>query len=219
MADVDWYELYHREPLRLRRLKKHLRKYKKYALPENHSGEIMLDLCCGAGEFTSLASAGNPASHVIGMDIYDKEFKNQNCANMAFVKCDAANISLKSDFCSHVFCFHSFHHLGERKRWQAVLHEVARVLKPGGMLHVIDHHNGFWMKTALLFFKSPFPLIIPWMRHFKIQLEEEEEILGYWLQNGRYLSLDAASAHLRRSRFRKSPFFFYACFVKQGGGN
>ena len=128
MTAVDWHELYHSEPLRLRRQKQHNRKYSRYALPEKHDGQVILDLCCGAGEFTSIASFRNPASYVIGMDVYDKEFARSRKNNLAFVKGDAISISLKSESCHHVFCFHSFHHLGGREAWLKVLQETYRIL-------------------------------------------------------------------------------------------
>ncbi len=186
-------------------------------MPEGRDGEGILDICCGAGEFASIASAKNPASSVVGIDMYVQELKGMNRGNLAFIAGDAERLPVKASVYDHVFCFHSFHHLGVRERWRSVLCEAARVLKPGGKLHVIDHHNGFLFRCALLFFRLPVPLPVPWMSRFKTQLHEERDILKYWLQNVHHLPEAAASVGLTRSRFRKSAFFFYACFVKHNG--
>lgn len=106
-------------------------------------GQRVLDLGCGTGTLAIAAKRRQPASEIVGLDA-DREMLGQ-----AETKAEAAGVEVRFDeglsdqlpyeerSVDRVLSTLFFHHLtGEDKR--LTLAEVARVLKPGGELHVAD---------------------------------------------------------------------------------
>lgn len=123
-----------REELFKRRLLEHARP---------GAGERVLDLGCGTGTLAIMVKRAEPAAEVVGLDA-DPEILER-----AGEKADAAGVSIRFDdglsnklphpdasfdlVLSSLF----FHHLAPADKLETG-EEIARVLKPGGRLHIAD---------------------------------------------------------------------------------
>lgn len=210
----EWYLLYKSTNLIKRRLHRHKIKYQRLQLPESIKNATIIDLCCGTGEFGSIAAEKNPESLVIGVDSHLSSELRAQKTNFIFIQSSAYNIAIRGDSCDFLFCFHSLHHLGDVSSWQNLVKEMGRILKRGGKLYVIDHYPTLWLKIAVWLFKTPIVRLIPWMKDFQKQLSTEKEILNYWLEHWKeFLQLLAENGFTCR-KFSKRLFFFYANYDK-----
>ena len=120
------------------------------------AGQRVLDLACGTGTLTLSAKQMQPQATILGVD------GDTNILSKARNKCEKAGVNIHFDealaqrlpyadasfdlVISSLF----FHHL-DRDNKLAALHEISRVLKPGGILHIAD-----WGKAANVFMRTLF---------------------------------------------------------------
>ncbi|MBE3556087.1 MAG: class I SAM-dependent methyltransferase [Firmicutes bacterium] len=104
--------------------------------------ERVLDLGTGAGH-TALAFAGE-VREVIGIDVTPEMIQTaralaqeRGVTNVDFQVADAAQLPFPENCFDRVTCRMAMHHFPHLEQ---VLHEVARVLVPGGQLLVVDHY-------------------------------------------------------------------------------
>lgn len=104
------------------------------ALPEN---AMILDVGCGLGDTSLLLSQRFPASYTIGLDAdvalieaaaAEKEWKR---ANLHFIQGNALHLPFDDNSFDFVFCRFVLHHIPQAF---AVMHEMKRVCKQGGLL-------------------------------------------------------------------------------------
>ena len=119
-----------------------------------HAGQRILEIGCGTGNLAILLKTLFPEVEVIGLDPDSKALA------LARRKADQRRLSIQLDVgfadelpyadasFDRVFSAFMFHHLNPEER-KTTLHEVNRVLKPGGALHLLDfggaheHSEGF----------------------------------------------------------------------------
>jgi len=106
-------------------------------------GQRVVEIGCGTGNLTMLVKALHPAVEVVGLDPDPKALDRARC------KADRQRVVLQLDrgfsdelpypneSYDRVLSAFMFHHLSRDERRQT-LHEVRRVLRPGGSLHVLD---------------------------------------------------------------------------------
>ena len=111
------------------------------AAPE--PGQRILDVGCGTGTLSMLVESAQPEAEVIGLDA-DPEILEQargkaeaGAARVRFDQGFSTELPYEDDWFDLVLSTLFFHHLtGVDKRATAA--EIARVLRPGGELHVAD---------------------------------------------------------------------------------
>lgn len=107
-------------------------------------GFRILDFGCGPGSYTVVAAVlVGSSGRVYALDIHPlaiqrvKELaSNKRLTNIETIQSDCAT-GLEAESIDVVFLYDILHHLSEL---HAVLGELYRVLKPGGVLSVNDHH-------------------------------------------------------------------------------
>jgi len=124
---VRWFVQKH---LEFRIFKQNLKKHNI-----NLTGNIILDAGCGSGYSSELITKEFTPSQLVAFDFMSENIdlaKKRNLKTDFFVG-DMTKITLSSNNFDAVFIFGVLHHIAE---WRKALNEVARVLKPGGVLLV-----------------------------------------------------------------------------------
>ena len=113
-------------------------------------GDCVLDLCCGQGRHSiALASTG---INVTGVDLSEemlaiaRESSQHMDTPPDFIEADMRNLpqTLSGKFDAAINMFSSFGYLESEADDQAVLHQVANALKPGGQM-MMDLLNREWV--------------------------------------------------------------------------
>lgn len=94
---------------------------------------VIMDAGCGSGYSTELIVNEYHPSQVIAFDYMPEQVRlaRRRRLNVEFLVGDLRGIECESSTCDAVFIFGVLHHIAE---WKTALCEVARVLKPGGVL-------------------------------------------------------------------------------------
>lgn len=104
---------------------------------------MALDVACGRGGFTEMLRASlHSYGQIIGIDVREDAVANANETrpddSLRFEVMDAAGITYPDETFDLVSCAFSLHHLPDP---HTVLAEMRRVLKPGGMLVVVEMYH------------------------------------------------------------------------------
>lgn len=106
-------------------------------------GQRVLDLGCGTGTLAIEAKLAQPGAEVVGLDgdseILERARAKADAAGVEvqFDEGFSADLSYEDDFFDVVLATLFFHHLTSNDK-QATVREIARVLRPGGELHLAD---------------------------------------------------------------------------------
>lgn len=109
------------------------------ALLQVKSGDTLLDLACGHGNFTAAwAELARPEGLVLGLDISSamlaraaKRVRGAGLGNVLLIRGDAQRLPLSNASLAKVNCSGGFHQLPDLPR---ALSEIARVSQPGAVL-------------------------------------------------------------------------------------
>jgi ubiquinone/menaquinone biosynthesis C-methylase UbiE len=107
------------------------------------SGFRVLDIGCGTGSLAVLIKKSHPEVEVIGVDpdpaalSISKRKANRARLSIEFDRGFSDHLSYPDASFDRVFSSFMFHHLEPSER-AATLREIARVLKSGGSLHLLD---------------------------------------------------------------------------------
>jgi ubiquinone/menaquinone biosynthesis C-methylase UbiE len=122
-------------------------------------GQRILEIGCGTGSLTTLVKTLHPATEVVGLD------PDPNALDRARRKAGRQGVSVELDrgfsdelrypdaSYDRVLSAFMFHHL-DRDVKKRSLHDVWRVLKPGGSLHLLDFGGEHGGLLAHLFHRS-----------------------------------------------------------------
>lgn len=106
-------------------------------------GDRVLDVCCGTGEFAPLfAGRGGAGQEYLGVDLNPRYIayarrRYGEGPGRSFQARDATRLSLPPDSFDRALFVNSLHHFPDELN-RGILRELARVLRPGGRLVVID---------------------------------------------------------------------------------
>ncbi|MBW9150719.1 class I SAM-dependent methyltransferase [Clostridium estertheticum] len=100
----------------------------------------LLDIGCGIGYFSIPAANILNQGKVIGLDIMPEMIdiakeKAKNIANIKFIKCEEYSFPIQDASIDYVFISNVIHEIENKAKY---FNEIRRVLKPGGLLCIID---------------------------------------------------------------------------------
>jgi ubiquinone/menaquinone biosynthesis C-methylase UbiE len=103
----------------------------------------LLDIGCGTGTFDAMLAASPLPARIVGLDYAEamcqvgsaKAHKLGLSSRICYVNADSQHLPFASRSFDVVTCSNSFHHYPDQ---QQVVHEMRRVLRPGGRLMLID---------------------------------------------------------------------------------
>ncbi|TGL26096.1 methyltransferase domain-containing protein [Leptospira bourretii] len=126
----------------------HPKLYRSWILQELPLCEKILDLGCGPGGLIPFLL--NKSKHVIGVDNSSKMIENASShygknPSVSLIQTPMEHLPLADNSCDAVVASMVMHHISHPP---TVLEEVARVLKPGGVLCIVDlgKHNVEFMR-------------------------------------------------------------------------
>jgi demethylmenaquinone methyltransferase/2-methoxy-6-polyprenyl-1,4-benzoquinol methylase len=122
-------------------------------------GDLVIDLACGTGDFCDLAR--ERGARVVGVDFALQMLKRGRARGLDFdsVQGDGEWLPFKTASAEVVTCGFAMRNFVSL---EAVLHEVARVLKPGGRVAMVDVDRPGWAPLRAahsLYFDRLVPLI------------------------------------------------------------
>lgn len=136
---ADWQQAYRDPQLAGRRFRTHRRKLRRLGVLDWPRETKLLDLCCGSGEALRILRAEG-FTNLSGVDITaDPELARETWLDLKAG--DSRALPYADNTFDAVVCMHSLHHCGGTAGIQAALKEALRILRPGGHLSLIDHHN------------------------------------------------------------------------------
>ena len=104
-------------------------------------GKHILELGCGSAQLTrDIASAGaNRRVTALEVDeiAHNKNLQIDDLPNVSFALAGAQEIPLEDESVDVVFMFKSLHHV-PLEHMDAAMHEIKRVLKPGGLAYISE---------------------------------------------------------------------------------
>src|SRR5689334_13133748 len=107
------------------------RYYLDEAMAAPAAPDLVMDLGCGRGASVEYFRAHDPKVRWIGVDIRDsQEARQREARDEAVVHYDGVHLPFRRDTLPMVYCHQVFEHV---RRPGALLAEIARVLRPGGM--------------------------------------------------------------------------------------
>ena len=104
-------------------------------------GKHILELGCGSAEITRNIAASGVNRKITALEVdeiaHEKNLQITDMPNVFFALSGAQKIPLDDESVDVVFMFKSLHHV-PLDLMEASLHEIKRVLKPGGLLYISE---------------------------------------------------------------------------------
>jgi len=179
-----WQAVYRSPALVSRRQRSHRRKLARLGVLEWPRSFKILDLCCGSGEALCILHQEG-FTELWGADIkIDSDLRSLPWCRT--VQCQAQRLPLENSSFDGVLIMHSLHHLGVVTGIRATLSEARRVLRPGGRLALVDHHNAPQVWWAFWALRQPWlTWWSPALKSFCEQHREEWPYLSQYLRQYR----------------------------------
>ncbi len=130
-------------------------------------GQNVLDLGCGNGRL--LGALPSPINYM-GLDLSEKLIEQARLKHLThpsqpqFLVGDMRELPFSDASFHHVFLISSLYHIPGAQERQRVIHEIARVLKPGGYVYMTN-----WDLRKMVFWK-PFFASLPHVLNGKLDL-------------------------------------------------
>jgi SAM-dependent methyltransferase len=210
-----WHEAYKDERLVKRRASSHKQKLERlgaFALPRSAR---ILDVACGTGEALRILRDQGFAD-LTGSDITaDPDLKGEPWLHVD--EGDACALPYADGSFDAVLSMHALHHLGGPVRIGRGFDEWVRVLKPGGLLMLVDHYDSPQLRAAFWGLSKPWAT---WptkgLRRFREQLVEERSYLYDYLDAWPVIPVLLHGLPCDVEVDRQGLFFFYWAGKKRG---
>ncbi len=152
--------------------------------------DIVLDVATGYGEFINNISCKKKLACDINPD--SKKYLDNN---VQFLKSSSSKIPLKNNSVDKIFISNFFEHI-TREEILSTIHELHRLLKPGGNVLVLQPNIRYCAKDYWMFFDHITPID-------DRALTEVFSMNGFALQK----KIERFLPFTTKSKFPKSPFF------------
>jgi demethylmenaquinone methyltransferase / 2-methoxy-6-polyprenyl-1,4-benzoquinol methylase len=166
------------------------------------AGFAALDLACGTGDLAFAIGARLPDAHVLGIDASSRmidmaEERRRRARNeqLTFRVGDMASLELPSESVDVVTVGYGLRNV---PNYQAALREIARVLRPGGLLLTLDFYRpeSAAVRRVLLAYLSAAGNLVGWLWH------REPVVYGYIARSiEHFVSWQRFSSELTRAGF------------------
>jgi ubiquinone/menaquinone biosynthesis C-methylase UbiE len=104
-------------------------------------GKHILELGCGSAEITRNIATSGSDRRITALEVdriaHEKNLQITDLPNVTFVLSGAQDIPLEDESVDVVFMFKSLHHV-PLELMQPAMHEIRRVLKPGGLVYISE---------------------------------------------------------------------------------
>jgi ubiquinone/menaquinone biosynthesis C-methylase UbiE len=114
----------------------------KAARLEERPHPYILDICCGTGAVTTAFANQYPDSVTVGYDFSHGmllKVREKSCGPaIILIEGDAATLPFMDESFDVITCSHALYELKKPAR-QAALHEMKRVIRPGGVVLIMEH--------------------------------------------------------------------------------
>ena len=208
-----WHDTYRATELVARRTSSHRRKLDRLGILSLPRESSILDLACGAGEALRILRAEG-FEHLSGVDFTaDEELAREPWVEIKAG--DAKAIPYEDAAFDVVICMHSLHHLGGMEGIRRSLLDSLRVLKPNGLLALIDHYDSFQLRAAFWGLQKPWLTVTKGLRAFRQQHEEEWPYMYEYLDAWPALRAMLDTLPCTSTAVHKGMFFFYWTGRKQ----
>ena len=109
-------------------------------------GERVVDLACGTGELERRLAAAVSEADIVGVDLAPSMIRRarqklNDTTGVRFQTADVHDLPFGQSVFDVAVCANTFHYFTAP---QVVLHEAARVLRPGGRLVILDWCRDYW---------------------------------------------------------------------------
>lgn len=162
----------------------------------------VVDVCCGPGNSALATARAHPGSSVLGVDLSATALaaargraRHRRLDNLSLGRMNATHLALADGSCDVATISFGLHELDPDVMLRA-LAEIARVLAPGGCLHIVDFApETHWLRAPILaiFLRLVEPPHMPWF----LQLDWAALLAGYglhWETTERYAFTAVISA-------------------------
>jgi ubiquinone/menaquinone biosynthesis C-methylase UbiE len=126
----------------------------KTALLEKKPNPCILDICCGTGAVITAFAVQYPKSVAVGYDFSRgmllKVREKSGAGTIILIEGDAATLPFRDESFDVITCSHALYELKKPAR-QAALNDMKRVIRPGGVVLIMEHEAPRHLLVKILF--------------------------------------------------------------------
>lgn len=203
---IDWQSAHYEEPYYSERTAKLTPKLNRLGILAMPADTRILDTCCGRGEaLQALRRAG--FRNLEGIDATPQP--HGDSAGIILHHGDVQQMPFADASFDVILNLHALHHLGGAEGVSRFLGECHRVLKPQGILAIVDFPSSPQIRSLFWLLRKKIFAITGGLRNFSQILDEEWGYLYPYLQSWPRVKAVLDGAPFTTLRNRRRFFLFY----------